>query len=190
MRPVINRPACLDLATNDENGCLVSSTFSAYAQSLLGNTEPQESFVVCDYLGDIQQELFNASLGTNTTFENLVVVPENLTSKLVLIYGNETEFTGRFLLDNFGGLSLRRLFDFISLSLTSTDVQSERRLKARSQASQTVKRGSVMMAVKEVVAPLGFNHRMLESGNPLVEIPVNSLLTLTFDFNFGNGDKQ
>ena len=226
LRPVVKRPACLDLASDD--GCLVSPKFTDYAFSLLSSSESQDElstefvtlldssnpteeicdpitqnendtciqFVVCDFLGDIQQELYNTSLGSNTTFANLVVVPEDLTSRLIGIYGNETEFTGSFLLDNFGGLTLRRLFDFIMYSLTISDEPSRRRLKENShERPEVVKRGSVTRAVRDAMKPINQSTRRMrseEENQPLVviELEVDFTLCLTFDFNFGNGNKQ
>ena len=198
--PALKRPACLDLASDD--GCLVSQKFIGYAYSLLNSSDsqgdlvPEDEFVVCDFLGDIQQELYNTSLGSNTTFANLVAVPENLTSRLIDIYGDKTDFSGTFLLDNFGGLTLRRLFEFITHWLTRSNQPSGRRLSDKTQErSEVVKRGSVTRAVRDAMKPINQSTRRMKSEEEspplvLIELEVDFNLCLTFDFNFGDGNKQ
>jgi len=163
-----------------------------------------DNFNPCDYIGDIQAALnFTPILQPATSFKELVTVPPVLEEKLVNIFGNELEFTGEWLLNQFGSTSVSKLLVFIGNNFIMDTSMSEaelapnrRRLKSGAiphhHKSEAMKRGSVMRAVRHADAPPAIisRHRHLEE-MPLITLPLfDDLLTLTFSFNFGNGQKS
>ncbi|EJK58713.1 hypothetical protein THAOC_21137, partial [Thalassiosira oceanica] len=92
------------------------------------------------------------------------------------------------------------MIDFITTFFNSNGLQSTRRRLSASTGgklfpadrSQSVKRGNVVRAVRDVMSPLAsITSRRLEASvvDPLLTVQVNELLQLSFDFNFGGGTK-
>ena len=164
-----------------------------------------DNFNPCDYIGDIQAALnFTPILQPATSFTELVTVPPELEAKLINIFGDELEFTGEWLLNQFGSTSVSKLLAFIGNNFIMDNSMSEtelapnrRRLKSggaipHHHKSEAMKRGSVMRAVRHADAPPAIisRPRHLEE-TPLITLPLfDNLLTLTFSFNFGNGQKS
>ena len=172
----------------------------------------KEVFSPCDYLPHLQQVLFSTDeLNASVTYETLVVVPEHLNNSLYELFGGEVEFDGPFvsydvslnlftcsitisqslslcnlakLLDNFGHMSLRRFINFFSDLFSVT--ANGRRLQGSQQKSPSMMKGALVRAVRQP------DHiaRELLCGAPLFMIEINQYITLTFDYNFGDGRKD
>ena len=86
------------------------------------------------------------------------------------------------LLDKFGHLSLRR---FVTFVIDLFSIRTRRRgLKQSQEQSPAMMRGALMRAARQ------YHHRELQCGAPLLMIQLNEYITLTFDFNFGDGNKE
>ena len=91
------------------------------------------------------------------------------------------------LLDNFGHMSLRRFITFFN------DVYSvkgnRRSLKGSNVESPAMMRGALMRAARQPDMKSSF--RALEViDEPLIVIKLNEMTNLTFDYNFGDGQKD
>ncbi len=88
-----------------------SSQFNDFAFNLLNNgTLSRDDFNACDYIPQIQVAL-NYKPNSNevvTSFADLVVLAKDspLYNRLDDLYGTETNFTGEFLLERFGTISV------------------------------------------------------------------------------------
>lgn len=195
------------------DGCTnPSDNFATYAFDLLNTTNllPADftqvsNFLPCDYLPEIQEALGYTPAGsssslrrlntaTDVTFLNLVVLPQSLIDNLVQYFGADVELNGEFLLNSFGTITLRRFLSFISDFFSGAGTTARRKLERGSresnhlERSQVVKRGSVMRAVRETMQPFVHSSRRLATST-LFELPVNDMLSLTFDYNFGDTEK-
>lgn len=97
------------LLTRD--GCSDPSTsFIDYAFDLIeGSVVPainRADFNPCNHINDIQQALGYIPSANPSSFEDLVVLPDGLRSKLEEFFGNETAFDSEFLLQQLGTLSV------------------------------------------------------------------------------------
>lgn len=101
----------------------------------------------------------------------------------------------------FACIKVRRLIDFIGNFFTDDGgegggaaTSGRRRLNdnpfVSTRRSQSVKRGSIMRAVKNSLAPQDFRRRLQVESEPLLTLEVNNLLSLTFDFDFGGESKS
>ena len=211
IRPVIKHAAYLSRRECSDG----SETFTDFAYTALRNAAvvpdnvTKEVFSPCDYLPHLQQVLFSTdNLDANVTYETLVVVPESLNNSLYELFGGEMEINGPFvsydvslklftcstisqslcnlakLLDNFGHMSLRRFINFFNDLFSVT--ANGRRLQGSQQKSPSMIKGALVRAVRQP------DHiaRELLCGAPLFMIEINQYITLTFDFNFGDGRKD
>ena len=105
LRPVVRYGDFLS-----KDGCFnPSPSFNEYALSLLKNdTLSPDEFDACDYIPQLQDVLNYTSNSTEaaTLFVDLVVLPNDLRYRLQNLFGNGTDFSGEFLLDRFGELSV------------------------------------------------------------------------------------
>ena len=195
------------------DGCTnPSDNFATYAFDLLDATNllpvdvtQVSNFLPCDYLPEIQEALGYTPAGsssslrrlntaTDVTFLNLVVLPQSLIDNLVQYFGADVELNGEFLLNSFGTITLRRFLSFISDFFSGAGTTARRKLEGGGresnhlERSQVVKRGSVMRAVRETMQPFVHSSRRLATST-LFELPVNDMLSLTFDYNFGDTEK-
>lgn len=83
-------------------------------------------------------------------------------------------------------MSLRRFITFVG-DLFSVGT-SRRRLKSSDEDSHGMKRGALMRAARQ--PDLQSQVRALQSNDPLMRLELNDLITLTFDFNFGDGEQD
>lgn len=171
-----------------------------------------EEFSSCDYLPQLQQLLFSTDeLDESVTYESFVVVPETIKTTLHQLFGEDVDINGPFvsvmlqgclpppcpyetdsqfllcvhfkLLDHFGHLSLRRFVTFF-VDLFSIRAR-RRRLEQVQYQSPAMMRGALMRAIRDP----DHASRKLQCGAPLLMIELNEYITLTFDFNFGEGKK-
>lgn len=180
-----------------------------------------EDFSPCDYIGQIQEALnYTNNAKSGVSFANLVTVPVALQDKLQGIFGSGVQITGEWLLEQFSSPSVFKLLKFIGNFFTdnsnspgnfpnTTGTSSRRRLITNThnrhrlkggaspiRKSEAMKRGGVMRAVRNKMAPHDTHKgRHLqedeEEEKPLFALPLlDGMLTLTFDFNFGGGQKQ
>ena len=94
------------------------------------------------------------------------------------------------LLDKFEYLSLRR---FITFFIDLFSIRTGRRglLKQSQERSPAMMRGALMRAARQPHShSQDFDNRELQCGAPLLMIQLNEYITLTFDFNFGEGKKE
>lgn len=93
-----------------KDGCnKPSASFNEYAFSVLNNdTISQDEFNACDYIPQLQLALDYTSNSTEaaSSFADLVILPNDLHNRLKSLWGNETDISGKFLLDNFGEISV------------------------------------------------------------------------------------
>lgn len=93
-------------------GCSKPSTaFNGYVYNLLNNgTFSEDDFNSCHFIPQLQVALNYTSNSTKavSSFADLVVLAKDspLYSRLHSLWGNETDFTGEFLLKRFGSLSV------------------------------------------------------------------------------------
>jgi len=183
-----------------------STNFASYAYNLLPSevkgSVALDQFSPCKYIKEIQEALNFASDGlSEVTFANLVTIPVDLENKLLVLFGTDVEFTGEWLLEQFGSTSVSRLLDFIGnfftddtptsdsrLLTTSTDKPNRRRLKRGAvphmHKSEAMRRGNIMRAVRNAASPPDVRQRKLNQISFL-----DGLVTLSFNFNFGGGEK-
>lgn len=94
------------------------------------------------------------------------------------------------LLDKFEYLSLRR---FITFFIDLFSIRTGRRglLKQSQERSPAMMRGALMRAARPPHYKSQYsNNRELQCGAPLFMIELNEYITLSFDFNFGEGQKE
>jgi hypothetical protein len=107
-----------------KDGCnKPSASFNEYAFSVLNNdTISRDEFNACGYIPQLQVALNYTSNSTEaaSSFADLVVLPNDLQNRLNSLWGNETDFSGKFLLDNFGGLSVSGTYWTLAIILTHT----------------------------------------------------------------------
>lgn len=190
------------LLTKDGDCIDPSVNFADFTYELLPNvitsTVTREDFSPCEYVQDIQEALnFTNSATSDVSFADLVTLSGDLEEKLRDIFGSGVQFTGEWLLDQFGSPSVFKLLNFIGNLFTDNSNSPEnRRLKGGAvpyHKSEAMKRGGVMRAVRNAAAPrdLRRGRRLQEEEEPLFALPLlGDLLTLTFDFNFGDGQKS
>jgi hypothetical protein len=100
------------------------------------------------------------------------------------------------LLDTFGDLSLGRLFRFIKdFFIEEEDTSRRRRLIGPTlpkSMSPALKRGRLMRTVRNAQSShaLVSSHRRLQESEPFFRFEINDFASLTFDFNFGDGEKN
>ena len=100
-----------------------SENFIDFAYDLLEDSTEfnvtREDFRPCEYISQIQVALnFTDIVGSDTTFADLVKVPPFLETKLQDIFGADVEFSGEWLLEQFGSPSVNRLLEFIGSFFT------------------------------------------------------------------------
>lgn len=99
---------------HSRNGCSKPSPdFNDFAFNLLNNgTLSHDDFNACDYLPQLQLALNYTSNSTESvsSFADLVVLANDspLLFRLKNLWGTETNFTGEFLLERFGAISVSR----------------------------------------------------------------------------------
>ena len=99
IRPVIKHSAHLS-----KRGCSdASETFAKFAYTSLSDvlifsdSFVFEDFSTCEFLPQLQQLLYSTNeINTKVTYEDFVIVPENITISLREKFGNETEIDGPF----------------------------------------------------------------------------------------------
>ena len=216
IRPVIKHAAYLSRREcSDGSETFTDFAYTALRNAaVVPDNVTKEVFSPCDYLPHLQQVLFSTDeLDTSVTYETLVVVPEHLNNSLYELFGDEMEFNGPFvsydvsfklftcsitisqslslcnlakLLDNFGHMSLRRFINFFSDLFSVT--ASGRRLEETQQKSPAMMKGALMRATRQ--QDLQSHVRVLEaSEEPLIVLELNQYISVTFDFNFGDGQK-
>ena len=182
-----------------------STNFASHVYHLLPSevkTSVQlADFSPCEYINEIKAALNFSSNGlSEVTFANLVTIPVDLENRLLVLFGTDVEFTGEWLLEQFGSTSVSRLLDFIGnfftddttsgsrLLTTSTDKPNRRRLKRGAvphmHKSEAMRRGNIMRAVRNAASPQDVRQRKLNQISFL-----DGLVTLSFNFNFGGGEK-
>lgn len=184
----------------------------------------KDVFNPCEYIPQLQLALNYTSVGSDnvTSFANLVILLEgsSLYTQLQALWGNQTRFSGKFLLDNFGDVTVswpsfhcvlvnfvnltfailrviiqaRRFISFIKIYFHGTAESSKRRqLAIDGRKSESVKRGSVVKKVRRVLnVPLDI-HRTLNTNvnnEPIIIFALSKDLSISLDFNFGDGKKE
>lgn len=106
-----------------------------------------------------------------------------------MITNSQNTFPTSKLLDNFGRISLRRLITFFG-DLFSANTGG-RRLKERHQVrSPAMIRGALMRAVRQPDSFHSHVRALQVSSEPLMVLELNEFISLSFDFNFGDGLKD
>lgn len=199
-----------------------SATFNTYAYNLLNNQSlVKADFNPCEYIPQIQMAMNYSSDGSDniTSFADLVSLSKNssLYNQLQALWGNQSEFSGEFLLDSFGDITVsshfivlllyiceshfchvavqkaRRFISFIKVFFDSATKTDRRRLAIDDRMSESVKRGSVVKQVRHAFSvPLDI-HRSLaanETNEPIISFALSEDLSMSLDFNFGDGEKE
>lgn len=220
VRPVVKhaqnllRTGCSDASASEAFASFSYTELSG--AGVLPNGLTSEEFSVCEYLPHLQQVLFSTEdMDENVTYESFVVIPDSLNTSLYNLFGNDVVINGQFvsplcsyfeltyprlqhdvfffyifikLLENFGQMSLRRFITFVS-DMFSTITSGGRRLKRSQKDSPAMMRGALMRAARR--PNLHSQHRALQtSSDPLFRLELDEIITLTFDFNFGDGEKD
>lgn len=171
-------------------GCrkeFISLHFTEYSYALLSLGISIEDYDPCDYIGEIQQALgYTSSVDEDASFLDFVVLPEDLKMSLEEIFGSSgVPIDGQFLLGELSNLSARRLLTFIREFFTDNN-SGGRRL--RRNTPQSVSRGRVIQAVRGRDPEI--TQRALQGEAPAFSLAVNELLTISMDYNFGDGAKE
>ena len=87
-------------------------------------------------------------------------------------------------------MSLRRFINFFGSTFAAESGSSGRRLKEiHRERSQVQMRGALMQAARQ--PNLSSHVRVLQTNEePLMRLELNDLISLSFDFNFGDGSKD
>jgi len=101
-----------------KDGCLDSSlsvSFTEYVfdllteKGLLDPSAPRDDFNPCEHVGQIQVALgYTSSVLTDASFADLVVLTDEMQIRLEKYFGNGTSFSGDFLLEKLGSLSVSK----------------------------------------------------------------------------------
>lgn len=202
-----------------------SATFNTYAYNLLNNQSiVKADFNPCEYIPQIQMAMNYSTDGSDniTSFADLVSLSKasSLYNQLQALWGNQLGFSGEFLLDSFGDVTVsshftvlllyiceshfcrvavqiiqaRRFISFIKVFFDGpAETDRRRKLAIDGRKSESVKRGHVVKQVRHALSvPLDI-HRSLaavESIEPIISFALSKDLSMSLDFNFGDGKKE
>jgi hypothetical protein len=88
-------------------------------------------------------------------------------------------------------MSLRGLFDFIGHVFLGSSTNRGRKLESFfEEKSEALMRGRLMRSARNISSPLSSTRALQAANVPLFKLDLDETLSITFDFNFGTGQKE